>query len=480
MPWAAVMALLTVPVAQAQTVTLKPCHLPGLRDAVQCGKLARPLDPAAPQGTKIDIHFAVVPSKAREKHVDPIYFFAGGPGQSAMDVLAAMQGPLSRLNNRRDLVFVDQRGTGKSAPLVCDDTGPLSLRVALDPQQLPLRMASCRAALEKLPHGDLRFYSTTLAMQDIDAVRAALGQERINLMGVSYGTRAALEYLRQFAQRVRRIVLDGVVPTDISLTQSMAEDANAAWMAIVNHCAADAACAKRHSTLAAQWEQLFAALPQTTTVDNPLTGNSERVTVTANMLAGMVRGTLYTPALASALPFAIDEAAHGRWTALVGLASAGQSRSGSGMAMGMHFSVLCAEDPLRTSSSAAAGRFAGVMDAPYQAVCKNWPSSKVDPGFYTVAASAAPVLMLSGGADPATPPHHAAVVAAALGKNVRHIVVDHAGHGILRLGCASDVVFKFVDNAASKDALGVDAACLAHIPRPKAFVPLRDDVKGRS
>ena len=229
---------------QAQTVSTKPCHLPGMRDAVQCGSLTRPLNPQDPGGKQVQIQFAVMPSKAREKHQDPIYFLAGGPGQSAMDLIPAMQGAMSRLNNRRDLVFVDQRGTGKSAPLECERETQLGLADALDPTQLPKRMNKCRAALEKLPHGDLRYFSTTIAMQDLDAVRAALGQERINLIGASYGTRTALEYLRLYPQRVRRMVIDGVAPASMSLTQSMAEDANAAWKSLAEDCAADKACAK--------------------------------------------------------------------------------------------------------------------------------------------------------------------------------------------------------------------------------------------
>lgn len=459
--------------ALAQPLTLKPCHLPGMRDAVQCGTLTRPLNPDDPQGKQIDVQFAVMPSKAREKHPDPIFFLAGGPGQSAMEVIPAMQGALSRLNNRRDLVFVDQRGTGKTAPLQCEKETQLSLAKAMDPAQMPLRMAACRAALEKLPHGDLRFYSTTIAMGDLDAVRAALGPQQINLVGASYGSRTALEYLRLYPQRVRRMVVDGVAPAGMSLTQTMADDANAAMQSLLTDCAADADCAKRRPALGAQWDTLFKLLPQSIAINHPLTGAPERVTLTGPMVASMVRGALYAPPLAAGLPHAIGEAAQGRWTPMIGLASATISRSGtSSMAMGMHFSVICGEDPLRTASPATAGHFAGLMDASYTAVCAQWPRSKVDPAFYTVPRSSAPVLMFSGGLDPATPPRHADQVAQALGNTVRHVLVPKAGHGILRLGCTSDMVFKFIDNKVDADALKVDAACLANIPRPKAFVPL--------
>ena len=471
------MGLLGHSAAPAQTVALKPCHLPGMRDAVQCGTLARPLNPEDPTGKQIDIQFAVMPSKAREKHPDPIYFFAGGPGQSAMDVIPAMQGALSRLNNRRDLVFVDQRGTGKTAPLQCEKETQLSLAKSLDPAQLPVRMAACRAALEKLPYGDLRYYSTSIAMGDLDAVRAALGSEQVNLVGASYGTRTALEYLRLYPQRVRRMVMDGVAPAGMSLTQTMADDANTAMQSLLTDCAKDADCAKRHPTLPAQWNKLFDTLPQAVAINHPLTGTPERVTLTGPMVASMVRSALYAPQLAAGLPYAIDEAAQGRWTPIIGLAAANISRSGAmAMAMGMHFSVICGEDPLRSSSAATAGHFAGLMDASYAAVCAQWPRSKVDPDFYTVPPSSAAVLMFSGGIDPATPPRHADLIAKALGDKVRHVVVPYAGHGILRLGCTSDMVFKFIDNKVEAEALKIDASCLANIPRPKAFVPLADSM----
>ena len=465
------LAVLALPVTQAQDLTLKPCHLPGLRDAVLCGTLKRPLNPQEPGGRHIGIEVAVVPSKAREKHPDPVYFLAGGPGQSAIDLIPALRGALSRLNNRRDLVFVDQRGTGRSAPLECEPEARLSLTLALDPSQLPARMAKCRAALTQLPYGDLRFFSTSIAMTDLDAVRAALGQEQINVVGASYGTRAALEYMRLYPERVRRMVMDGVAPASLSLPHSMAPDANAALQSLLVDCAAEPNCRQRHPRLAAQWSQIFDSLPQSMSLTHPLTGMAERVTLTAPMVAAMVRGPLYSPELASGLPEAIGEAAQGRWMPLVGLASANVSRSGAKMAMGQHFSVICGEDTFLPVGGSDAGRFAGLMDVAYAAVCAHWPKSPVDPAFYVVPPARAPVLMFSGGIDPATPPRHADSVARSLGDMARHIVVPKAGHGILRLGCTSDLVFKFVDHRDDSQALRVDAACLAAIPRPTVFVP---------
>ncbi len=467
----------TVPIAVMAATSQKPCHLPGLKNAVLCGSIARPLNPLDPAGKHIDIHFAVVPSSSREKHADPVYFLAGGPGQSALEVMPQMLGALRRLNNRRDLVFVDQRGTGKSAALKCAPDAQLSLAALIDPNQMPQRMARCRAELERLPHGDLRQYTTSIAMADLDAVRAALGQERINLVGASYGTRAALEYLRLYPQRVRRMVLDGVAPADLSLPQSFPEDANAALQQLFSDCAADLDCAKRHPQLAERWEQLFTRLPMPVVISHPLTGATESLTLTSPMLASLARGPLYVPFLAAGLPSAIDDASQGRWSAMFGLASALGDRSDSGISMGMHFSVLCAEDGANSALPAKAGRFANTLETTYRAVCADWPRGAVDPGFYQIPRSTAPALLLSGGVDPATPPRHAERVAKAWGAQARHIVVTKAGHGILRLGCASDIVFQFLDNPDQAESLKGDANCLAHIPAARAFVPLAAHMK---
>ncbi|MET0209356.1 MAG: alpha/beta hydrolase, partial [Burkholderiaceae bacterium] len=206
---------------------LTPCRVEGVPTEVQCGVIQRPLNPAQPAGAKIDVHVLVVPALARNKLPDPVLLLAGGPGQSAISLTGTVLPRLSRLNYRRDIVFIDQRGTGRSAPLMCKDES-VSLKEAMEPGGRERMIDQCREQLVKLPHGDLRQYTTTIAMQDMDAVREALGVTRWNLVGASYGTRAALEYQRQFPDRVRRAVIDGVAPPDMVLPVSFSRDAQAA------------------------------------------------------------------------------------------------------------------------------------------------------------------------------------------------------------------------------------------------------------
>ncbi len=454
--------------------SLKPCRVPGLRTEVQCGVLHRALDPSHPAGTQIDVHFVVLPALARRKLPDPVFLLAGGPGQSAIGVASGVAQQMSRLNNRRDLVFVDQRGTGKSAPLMCDEDRHAALAEQLDGPRREERLRQCLAQLQKLPYGDLRFFTTTLAMQDLDAVRQALGVARINLVGASYGTRAVLEYLRQFPQAVRRSVVDGVAPPDMALPASVSMDSQAAWDAMLHACEQDAACAKAYPRLRADWNSLLLGLPKPVALTQPLTGVVEQLTLTREMLLGSVRGPLYAPFMAAALPHAITEAARGRFDALLGVGTLLGGHGPSRLAMGMHFSVVCAEDmPRLALSRDQPGRdFSTEFSQLYASACGFWPRGEVAAGFYVVRPSPAPALVLSGGLDPVTPPRHGARVAQALGAKAQHVVVPNAGHGVMNLGCMRDVLFRFIDLVDDAAATAVDASCARGVPRPPAFIPV--------
>ena len=454
---------------------LSPCRVEGVATEVQCGRLQRPLDPARAQGPQIEVKFVVVPAMARNKLPDPVLILAGGPGQSASALVGTMLQRFSRLNNRRDLVFVDQRGTGGSAPLQCDEDRQLSLRQAMAPDGIFKRLEDCRAQLEKLPYGDLRLFTTTIAMQDMDAVRAALGAEQWNVEGGSYGTRAALEYQRQFPQRVRRLVIDGVAPPDMALPDAFAQDGQAALDAVFASCAAQPDCARRYPTLRQDWEGLLRSLPRTVRAQHPTTGEWEEFTLVREALMRGVRTPLYVPTLASALPAVIHAAARGDLGGLVTLSAqlGGGSRS-SRLATGMHFSVVCAEDLPRMPATAPqpAARDFGTLDRElYQRVCKTWPRGEVPAAFYSVPKASAAALVLSGGADPVTPPRHGERVTQALGPLARHVVVPEAGHGLTGLGCLRDVIQRFIEAPTDAAALQLKADCAAKMPRPPAYLP---------
>lgn len=454
----------------------KPCRIEGMPNELQCGVVKRALDPARPEGVQIEVHYLVVPAMARNKQPDPVLMLAGGPGQSAIDVAPIVLSRLARMNNRRDLVFIDQRGTGRSAPLQCADESKLPVKEGLDLNAQAQRLEQCREQLGKLPYGDLRFFTTTIAMQDMDAVREQLGAPQWNLIGASYGTRAALEYLRQFPDKVRRTVIDGVAPPDMVLPASFSTDGQAALEASLQACEKDSkGCATQYPKLRAEWAALLQSLPRPISVSHPVTGLPEQFTLSRETLLRSVRAPLYAPAMAAALPAAIHAAALGRFEGLMGLSGSLGSGKAMRLATGMHFSVVCAEDVPRLSSSTdkPGADFGGTDAEFYQRTCKTWPRGEVPAAFFSIPAAQSPVLVLSGGADPVTPPRHGERVTQALGAKAQHIVVPEAGHGVMGVACMREVLFRFVDAKTDAAALPQDAACAIRIPRPAVFVPVQ-------
>ncbi len=430
-----------------------------------------PEDPDSPASRAIDVRFAVVPAVARNKQPDPVFVFAGGPGQAATKVARQVMPVLAELNARRDLVFIDQRGTGGSNALDCDGDES-SLASALQPDQQIARLGPC---LKGLP-ADLRQYATWIAVRDFEAIRAQLGAEKVNLWGASYGTRAALEYMRQYPDRVRTAVLDGVAPSDMVLPVSFALDAEASLKSLGEACARDEQCRTRYPAFD---ERVSALLKRAESgidirVPNPLTGASESLRLDRSTLASLLRAPLYVPQLASVLPFALAEAAseRGDYTALVALSAAISGGVSQNFAVGMHFAVICAEDVPRIDATAIAQvsttRFGSAFAELYRQACQVVPARAVPPDFYSVPASKVPVLIFSGGLDPATPPRHGESVAHRLG-NAKHIVAPNLGHGISAQSCAPMLVSRFVREASFER---IDGNCLARIPAPHFFVAI--------
>lgn len=448
-----------------------PCRVPDFPQELRCGVVQRPLNPADPAGKKIDVHYMVLPSQDKNKLHDAVFLLAGGPGQSAVSLAGFGQTMLGRLNKRRDLVFVDQRGTGRSASLSCPEL-ERSEDVDED-EQLLRKSAICLNRLQTLPHGDLRFYSTSIAVQDLEAVRQMQGYGRINLVGASYGTRVGLEYLRQFPDSVKRLVLDGVVPPDMNLP---AEDAQAALDGLFQDCQKEPGCHAAYPDLATRWQQLLAMAPRQVSVTHPRLGTPFSFRMSHDILLGMVHKTLYSPVSVSGLPYALTQAGQGNYQPLVTLSGATNAPGPAGINYGMHFSVWCSEMFARPLP-APRDEFEKLMNNQYQKVCKNWPRAAIPPDFFTIPPARVPVLLLSGGIDPVTPIRHGKTVAQALGPQALHVTVDHAGHGLLAQGCVREVVNRFLSAREDTEALKTDISCVRQIPRPLAWQPLQPAIK---
>ena len=473
-------AMLWTPAASAAEVVLQPCRLKGIEREMRCGVVDVAEDPDRPDGHRLAIRFAVLPALAKNKAPDPVFVLAGGPGQAATRVAGLMQPVMARLNARRDIVYVDQRGTGESNALECERTRKVvSLSESVDPSRAVAQLGECLQTLQA--RADLRQYATWIAMRDLDAVRAALGAERINLWGGSYGTRAALEYLRQFPQRVRSVVLDGVAPATMVLPASFAIDSDAALKTLLAACAADTGCRTHYPQLEADLQRLLFIAERGTrvAVTHPLTGEAEHLLLDRTVLAGMLRSPLYAPQLAAVLPFALAQAGRGNYDPLFALYSALTGRMSDNFAEAMHFAVVCAEDMPRVDANqratAAATRFGSSFLDLYERACAKMPVREVPTAFYAAPIADVPVLILSGGADPVTPPRHGDAVARSLPRAL-HLVAPNLGHGVTSHGCAPELIGRFVrqaDEPARGPFVGIedgrDAKCLARLPAPLPF-----------
>lgn len=428
----------------------------------RCGSLAVPEDRANPAGRQIVLNIAVIPAIKRNPEPDALFLLAGGPGQSAIEAFPAMLSFLFNVHEDRDIVLVDQRGTGKSNPLRCLDPENESLT---DEQALE-ELKTCPERLD----ADLRFYNTEIAMTDLDAVRAALGYETINLYGASYGTRAALTYLRLFPQRVRTVTLDAVVDADFVMFMDSATDGQAALDKFFLRCEADQACGSAFPDLEAEFSALLTRLeqnPAEITIPHPLTNKPLDLTVTPELVAGMVFNTLYVPDLVASLPLSIHAAyADENYVPLISQAF----MVNAGIYDGMFYAVTCTEDAPLISGAEAARRSAdsvfGDRTVDFAAVCSEWPKGQVSDAFRAPLQSDVPVLILSGEADPITPPRYAENVAENL-ENDLHLVFSGMGHGNLSSRCSANTFTKFLANGSLQD---LDTSCVAGIQPPPFFV----------
>ena len=192
---------------------LKPCTGYDTPVDAYCGSLKVYENRATKQGRQIDLNIVVLPALRSDAAPDPLFFLAGGPGQGAAKLAKVVREIFRRVQSDRDIVLVDQRGTGKSNPLDCNSDDDSLQAIMETNEQVLDRLKACQAKYD----ADLTLYTTPIAMDDLDDVRAFLGYDKINVYGGSYGTRAALVYMRQHGDRVRSAILDGVAPTNMRL-----------------------------------------------------------------------------------------------------------------------------------------------------------------------------------------------------------------------------------------------------------------------
>jgi pimeloyl-ACP methyl ester carboxylesterase len=463
--------------AAAMGLVLKPCRLEhplGITSLeAQCGRLKVPENRGAPGGRQLELFVARIPALSRKHAPEPLFILAGGPGLGASTFYASVAPAFARIRRSHDIVIIDQRGTGKSHPLNClfdeqqfwDASNADTVRV----------MSQCRALLA--PEHELTQYTTSVAVQDLDAARQALGYARVAIYGSSYGTRVAQHYARRYPQHTQALILDGVVPPAQILGPTTPFDAEHALSEIFARCRAEAACFKHFGDPAADYQQLRAKLaagPVPVTLPDARSGLPTQLQFSATAFVGALRLASYNADQAALLPLALhlanDLNQFGPLASLYLTAARGYDAV---LAYGMHNSVVCAEDvPLfdgqTQQPSALAETFLGNSQVEaLQALCRAWPRGPMDADLHQPLASRAPALLMSGTADPVTPAAFGDM--AALGfASALHLKFPGQGHGQLLHACVDRIMADFLQATRSSAVLNVDTECVRKL-RPAPF-----------
>lgn len=355
---------------------------------------------------------------------------------------------------------MDQRGTGRSSPLACLEN------IELDPYILipeNLTTTEIQQCLDALP-SDLSHYTSENAIRDFDAVRAALGHEKVHIYGGSYGTRAALVYMRLFPESLQTVTLDSVGPVEVPIGL-FGQSASRSFDLLLKHCKEDAACNNAFPNLRGDFDAVVAALkesPIEVTIPHPTLGTPTRFVISKSRLISTVRLQLYSTRGRYMVPLIISQAAQGNYLPLAGLVA--QSVEGLGMYVGLTFNIVCSEDLPRVTEqmkTTDADNTFGQDDShsAFNVACSVWPKYQVDEAFYEPVTANIPTLILSGNLDPVTPPSNGDFPAKTLPNN-KHIVLEHASHTVAMSTCASDLVAQFVKE---QDPKALDESCLALI-----------------
>lgn len=448
-------------------IAFTPCTLsPSFGAAsveAQCGKLSVAEDPALPNGRRIALNIAWVPADDKgEIAPDPVFMLAGGPGQAATESYAQVAPAFREVLKKRHVILLDQRGTGGSNKLMCkdDDGNAAATDEVSDDLETARRFTErCRDELSK--KADLRFYTTTDAIRDLDDVRKAIGAQEINLVGISYGTRVAQQYAMRYPASTRTIVLDSVAPNTLVFGNEFAGNLEAALDLQFGQCGKSPACAKALGDPRTRLDTVMAKLrsdPPLVRYRDASTGETREERLLPGHVAGLARMYAYAPVAAALLPLQLNEAANGRYDGLMALAQMLQGELSDMMAFGMQLSVVCTEDAtgLKANPDDAGSLLGNQLPEFLGAQCAVWPKGTMPKDFHAPLATKVPALLLSGEFDPVTPPRYGEQTVKTL-SNGRHLVLRGQGHNVIGAGCMPKLFAQFVEAA---DAKSLDAKCL--------------------
>jgi pimeloyl-ACP methyl ester carboxylesterase len=441
--------------------TFKSCELAqkyaGTTTAAFCAPFEVPENRADPQSRKISLNLALVPSHESADD-DFIVFLAGGPGQAAIETWPQIAGALDSARKRRHVLLLDQRGTGGSNALTCEAFSSNEELQGFDMARVTESTAKCLA--EVSDRADPRFYTTSDAVQDLEDLRQALGAPQFNLVGVSYGTRVAQQYLKRHADGVRSIVLDSPVPNELILGSEFGRNLDEALHAQFAQCAANEECKKSfpdpYADLLSLRDQLNAE-PQQVSYPDPVSFAARTTRLDGYGLTGLIRMFAYTPETAALIPHIVSEAKSGNYAPLLGQLAIINRSVGELAGSGMQLSVICAEDadliPETTDSSNTF--FGTLMLDVIKSQCSIWPRGARPDDFHVAASGDKPILVLTGEFDPVTPPRYGEQIVKQL-DNAKLINTKGQGHNVIGRGCLPKLVSQFMEKRAPDE---LDASC---------------------
>jgi pimeloyl-ACP methyl ester carboxylesterase len=431
---------------------------PGVPDGARCGTVSVPENPARPRGRRIALNVAVVSGEAPVRR-DPLVMIAGGPGQSAVATAPAMLPLLRALDRNRDIVFVDQRGTGGSNPLTCAASFD-----ALIGAEGRAALATCHRDLAA--RADLSAYGSAQAVRDLESVRAALGYAQVNLVAASYGVRVATLYMRRHPQRVRSAILRAAYGSDFNIVGHGLPAADAELSRVLDECAAAPDCRAAFPRLEERLIDVFAALersPQTVTRPDGRTFQ-----VTAPLFQQALYAMMLSAPTRQSLPLLIHTAATSGFQPLA--PALGQVRDAlyGSLPFGMYLSVLCAEDaPRLRPGSLPRGRTPlGRLGAELHDMCRIWAVPPAPADEFRTVRLAPPAFVISGLNDPAT----TAAAARGLMRQLRtgvHVELPGTAHGPFAPDCVREDLRQFLANPALNPQAG--RACAGLVLPPFAL-----------
>ena len=436
------------------SISLTRCYPHPLFSEAFCGYHSVPEDRSKVDGRQIKLNIMMIPSVRANAKLDPIFVFVGGPGQGAVEVSAAVMPSLLKMNQQRTIIFIDQRGTGKSNPLICDLSDSSIEEVPKEELQL------CLSELE----ADTRLYNTEVLAQDTAEIQKALGFNKINIYGVSYGTRLGLAYMRLYPELVRSAVLDGVAPLDIPIGADHGAGIRSAFQSLLLDCMADDPCRNAFPNIKKEFEELESQLVEekTITYKDPKTASVEELTLSRDLLWGVIQQMLYDPTSSSMIPFVLHQAHKENWAPFLAWNKMGEGMMDS-IPMGLYLSIVCAEDIIRIEEDTNFdGVLAGNTVSSLKQMCEAWEYVTIESRFFEPVSSDIPILLLSGQYDPVTPPANGEHALQTL-SNSRHIIVPGVAHNTLRTECVLNIVREFVDTI---DAKQIETSCVSEQRRP--------------